>query len=64
VLSVDEKTQIQALDRTAPMLPMKRGRSSATPTTTNTTAPRASFAALEVATGKVTTQATCPPHRS
>jgi hypothetical protein len=25
VLSVDEKTQIQALDRTAPMLPMKPG---------------------------------------
>jgi hypothetical protein len=26
VLSVDEKSQIQALDRTQPGLPMKRGR--------------------------------------
>ena len=26
VLSVDEKTQIQALDRTQPMLPMKPGQ--------------------------------------
>src|SRR5450759_874214 len=42
VLSVDEKTQIQALDRTAPMLPMKPARSSAALTTTNAMAPRAS----------------------
>jgi len=31
VLSVDEKTQIQALDRTAPMLPMKPGQVERTP---------------------------------
>jgi len=31
VLSVDEKTQIQALDRTAPMLPLKPGQWSAIP---------------------------------
>ncbi len=28
VLSVDEKSQIQALDRTQPGLPLKRGRSA------------------------------------
>jgi hypothetical protein len=51
--SVDEKSQIQALDRTQPGLPLKKGRCG---TMTHdykrygTTAP---FAAREVATGKV-----------
>jgi len=40
--SVDEKTQIQALDRTAPMLPMRPGQVERIPTTTNATAPRVS----------------------
>jgi hypothetical protein len=39
VLSVDEKSQIQASDRTAPMLPMRRGCPSAKPVTTFGTAP-------------------------
>ena len=38
VLSVDEKSQIQALDRTQPGLPMKKGRAG-TMTTTSATAP-------------------------
>ena len=43
VLCVDEKSQIQALDRTAPILPMLPGQSrSARPTTTSARAPPAS----------------------
>ena len=38
-LSVDEKSQIQALDRTAPMPPLRPARPSAAPTTTSGTAP-------------------------
>jgi len=41
VLSLDEKTQIQALDRTAPMLPMKSGQVERPPTTTSATGRRA-----------------------
>src|SRR3990170_2635001 len=57
VLSVDEKTQIQALDRTQPMLPLRPGqveRHTHDYTRNGTTS---LFAALEVATGKVTTEA-------
>src|SRR5664280_2777156 len=57
VLSVDEKTQIQALDRTAPMLPLRPGqveRHTHDYTRNGTTS---LFAALEVATGTVTTEA-------
>ena len=40
VLCVDEKTQVQALDRTAPILPMLPGHGrAAPPTTTSATAP-------------------------
>jgi transposase len=56
VLCVDEKSQIQALDRTAPMLPMKAGspeRRTADYVRHGTTT---LFAALEIATGKVTGQ--------
>ena len=42
VLCVDEKSQIQALDRSAPILPLMPGRPSATPMTTCATAPRTS----------------------
>ena len=42
VLCVDEKSQIQALDRTAPILPMLPGTPSAPPTTTSAPAPQAS----------------------
>jgi hypothetical protein len=41
VLAVDEKSQIQALDRTAPMLPMMPPRPGGRPTTTSATAPPA-----------------------
>src|SRR6266849_1038283 len=53
VLSVDEKSQIQALDRTQPGLPMKKGRAGTTPL----------FAALDVATGKVIGEC-LPRHRA
>jgi transposase len=55
VLSVDEKTQIQALDRTQPLLPMRPGqveRHTHDYTRHGTTC---LFAALEVGTGQVTT---------
>jgi len=54
VLCVDEKSQIQALDRSAPMLPMKAGapeRCTADYVRHGTTT---LFAALEIATGKIT----------
>jgi len=56
VLSVDEKTQIQALDRTAPMLPMKPGQIERHTHDYERHGTTNLFAALEVATGKVTTQ--------
>ena len=62
VLSVDEKSQIQALDRTMPILPMQPGlveRRSHDYVRHGTTT---LFAALEVATGKVTA-AVKPRHR-
>jgi transposase len=62
VLCVDEKSQIQALDRTAPILPMQPGlaeRRSHDYVRHGTTT---LFAALEIATGKVTT-AMKPRHR-
>ena len=40
VLCVDEKSQIQALDRTAPILPLRPGCRRKPPTTTSATAPR------------------------
>ena len=39
VLSVDEKSQVQALDRTQPGLPMKKGRAGTMRTTTSAMAP-------------------------
>jgi len=59
VLSIDEKSQIQALDRTQPMLPMQPGsveKRTHDYVRHGTTTP---FAALEVATGTVTTA--CKP---
>ena len=38
-VSVDEKSQIQALDRTAPMLPLRPGLAARRPMTTSATAP-------------------------
>ena len=56
VLSVDEKSQIQALDRTQPGLPLKKGRG---PTMTHDYKRHGTttlFAALNVLTGEVTAQ--------
>jgi len=63
VLSIDEKSQIQALDRTAPILPMRPGlpeKASHDYVRHGTTT---LFAALEVATGKIT-DACYPRHRN
>ena len=63
VLSIDEKTQIQALDRTQPMLPIafdateKRTHDYVRHGTTNL------FAALNVATGEVVRRVQAHPQR-
>ncbi len=56
VLCVDEKSQIQALDRTQPGLPLKRGRASTWTHDYVRHSTTTLFAALEVANGKVTGQ--------
>src|SRR3712207_6278688 len=53
VLSVDEKSQIQALDRTQPGLPMKRGRCGTMTHDDKRHGTTTLFAALDVATGQV-----------
>jgi transposase len=62
VLSVDEKSQVQALDRTAPMLPMRPGIPEKQTHDYLRHGTTTLFAALEVATGKVT-DACYPRHR-
>jgi len=62
VLSVDEKSQIQALDRTAPILPMRPGLPQKATHDYVRHGTTTLFAALEVATGKVT-DACYPRHR-
>jgi transposase-like protein/transposase len=57
VLSVDEKTQIQALDRTQPQLPMKPGQVERHTHDYKRNGTTCLFAALEVATGQVTEEA-------
>jgi len=54
VLCIDEKSQIQALDRTAPMLPMQPGLSERRTHDYKRHGTTTLFAALEIATGKVT----------
>jgi transposase len=54
VLCVDEKSQIQALDRTAPILPMRAGLPEKATHDYKRNGTATLFAALEVATGKVT----------
>jgi transposase/DNA-binding CsgD family transcriptional regulator len=62
VLCVDEKSQIQALDRTAPMLPMQPGRAARWSYDYRRHGTTTLFAALDIATGKIT--AACKPrHR-
>lgn len=62
VLCVDEKSQVQATDRTQPMLPMQPGRPERRSHDYVRHGTSTLFAALDIATGKVT--ATCKPrHR-
>src|SRR5438034_7330761 len=53
VLSVDEKSQIQALDRTQPGLPMKKGRAGTMTHDYKRNGPTTLSAALDVPEGKV-----------
>lgn len=62
VLCVDEKSQIQALDRTQPMLPMRPGSPEKRTHDYVRHGTSTLFAALDVATGKVTA-AVKPRHR-
>ncbi len=62
VLCLDEKSQVQALDRTQPSLPMKKGRADTVTHDYKRHGTTTLFAALNVLTGVVIGQ--CPPrHR-
>ena len=62
VLCVDEKTQIQALDRTQPTLPLKPGKAARMTHDYKRNGTTSLYAALEIATGAVT--GSCyPQHR-
>jgi transposase len=63
VVSVDEKSQVQALDRTAPMLPLRPGLAARRTHDYKRHGTTTLFAALEVATGKITADACYPRHR-
>src|SRR6266480_366753 len=63
VVSVDEKSQIQALDRTAPMLPLRPGLAARRTHDYKRNGTTTLFAALEIATGKITADACYPRHR-
>lgn len=54
VLSVDEKTQIQALDRTQPTLPIKPGKAARMTHDYKRNGITSLYAALEIVTGEVT----------
>jgi transposase len=62
VFSVDEKSQIQALDRTQPGLPMKRGRADTMTHDYKRNGTTTLFAALNVLTGEVT--GVCHPNHT
>jgi len=62
VLCIDEKSQVQALDRTAPILPLRPGLPEKATHDYVRHGTTTLFAALEVATGKVT-DACFPRHR-
>jgi transposase len=62
VLCVDSKSQIQALERTQPILPLKAGQAEKQSHDYRRHGTTTLFAALEVATGKVT-DACYPRHR-
>ena len=63
VLSVDEKSQIQALDRTQPGLPLKKGRAGTMTHDYKRNGTTTLFAALDVATGAVIGEC-LPRHRA
>jgi transposase len=63
VLAVDEKSQIQALDRTQPGLPIKKGRAGTMTHDYKRHGTTTLFAALDVATGKVIGEC-LPRHRA
>ena len=62
VFSIDEKSQIQALDRTQPGLPMKKGRAGTMTHDYKRNGTTTLFAALNVATGNVISEC-MPQHR-
>ncbi len=62
VLCVDEKSQIQALDRTQPGLPIKKGRAGTMTHDYKRNGATTLFASLDVATGKVMGEC-MPRHR-
>jgi transposase len=62
VLCLDEKSQVQALDRTAPVLPLRLGMPEKQTADYIRHGTTTLFAALEVATGKIT-DACYPRHR-
>jgi transposase len=61
VLCMDEKSQMQALDRTQPSLPMKKGRAGTMTHDYKRNGTSTLFAALDVATGKVIGQVRVAP---
>ena len=63
VLAVDEKSQIQALDRTQPGLPLKKGRAGTMTHDYKRNGTTTLFAALDVATGRVIGEC-LPRHRA
>ena len=63
VLSVDEKSQIQALDRTQPGLPLKKGRAGTMTHDYKRNGTTTLFAALDIATGAVIGEC-LPRHRA
>ncbi len=64
VVCVDEKSQIQALNRTAPLLPMRFGEAERRTHDYVRHGTTTLFAALEVATGRITADACLPRHRN
>jgi transposase len=62
VVSVDEKSQIQALDRTRPILPLRQGIPEQQTHDYIRHGTTSLFAALEVATGKITAGKCYPRH--
>jgi transposase len=64
VVCVDEKSQIQALDRTAPLLPMRFDSAERRTHDYRRHGTTTLFAALEVATGRITADACYQRHRN